>query len=298
MICQYQNDCDIEKVDFYQYLTIQSKIKPLTHYFSKKNHTIKEKSTINHNTDKKIQSESSSQKHPSIAKLQEEEREREIEEFLKSTELESLEDNNKLLIEKINPLLEKKILKEDENEIKSDEDSEEDTRPAKRKRPMFSEVFGEKVYVDQSKTKISPLDVFNELLLEEKKNASRTSKPLFEDRNHAFEGELTQSIEPLVEGGLSDPNRSFQDESENDVSKTFLDMAKDEENIFESQSPKSKSSDPVAENKLKDKKYAVPEKSSQATKSPFKIGFNGNERIFKGKNSQKKISDFFKKDGK
>ncbi|KAJ8679546.1 hypothetical protein QAD02_015333 [Eretmocerus hayati] len=177
LISQYDEVSPENRTDFYRFLYNRSKIKPLTHYFNgdkKKSSEVKLPSTSAKISPKKLNFNADFKKHASVAKLKEDELEDKIGEWLESVENDDLEESNKnacTLSDDVSTALNmqvesEKMEKRDDN-IETATGNEVKVSPKRKMKQTFEEVFGDRSLETSSKKKVSNLDIFDKLILDE-----------------------------------------------------------------------------------------------------------------------------------
>ncbi|XP_058799277.1 poly(ADP-ribose) glycohydrolase-like [Phymastichus coffea] len=183
MISEYQETAPEKRSDFYRFLYNRSKIKPMTHYFSK---SPMKKSDSNDESSQTSQEKQrfnfDFKKHASLAKLKEDQLEHKIEKWL-----EEVEDNSANVVE-LDEFEVQSTGKEDVRmqdtykEIRQNDDDNkiEPTSKGnliKKKKQTFAEIFGEEEMETSPKKKMSGLDAFDQLLLEASQNEKTKNLP-------------------------------------------------------------------------------------------------------------------------
>lgn len=172
MISEYQESAPDKRSDFYRFLYNRSKIKPLTHYFSK---SPTKKSDSNDESSQTSQEKQrfnfDFKKHASLAKLKEDQLEEKIEKWL--VEVEENPTNVVELNEGEGQSRGKEDLKMQEGHGETGANAEDKTETnckanlIKKKKQTFAEIFGEEVVAESSpRKKMSGLDAFDQLLMD------------------------------------------------------------------------------------------------------------------------------------
>ncbi|XP_014219964.1 poly(ADP-ribose) glycohydrolase-like [Copidosoma floridanum] len=234
LMSEYQDIPTKKRQDFYSFLYTRSKMKPLEMYFNeeKKNNFVKKispkknKSTnqiLQKSPEAKSQFNNDFKKYASIAKLKENQLEEKIEKWL-----EDVEDDNGVAGLGSNQIENKEKvdgkqnvnmpITNDGNESQQLDsvsgDCKETSTPLKKKKQSFAELFGEK-YDDPPKKRISSLDTFDQLILEEAtKKQSKSEEPMEVDisvvEKNSDQNFINRTSSPITNKSIKNSKKGTQ----------------------------------------------------------------------------------------